>query len=70
MIFFSSAMIAPFVVRLLKNKYHKHFGILKQFADWRHLIVMITIKPTGVIISCQGKIKKIASTIFLYYADG
>jgi hypothetical protein len=31
---------------------------------------MITIKPTGGIISCQGKIKKIASTIFLYYADG
>jgi hypothetical protein len=55
---------------LLKDDYCKILQKLKPIHPPRRLIVMITINPTGGINPCQGKIKKIASTIFLYYAGG
>jgi hypothetical protein len=51
-------MFAPFVVRLLKDDYCKILQKLKPIHPVRHLIVMITINPTGGIYPCQAKIKK------------
>jgi hypothetical protein len=55
---------------LLKDDYCKILQKLKPIHPPRHLIVMITINPTGGIYPCQAKIKKIASGDFLYYAGG